>query len=140
MQGHIHKRVHRCRDGRETVRWYVVIEIERALDGRRRQQWHGGFFTRREAEVARARLVDAVHNHHYVARNRLTLEHWVQDSWLPMMETRVKPTTLQGYRQTMKDYVLPVLGARPVQKLRRSNWIYSTASSSVATGPGARSA
>jgi integrase len=117
MQGHIHKRVYCCRDGRETVRWYVVIEVDRGLDGRRRQQWHGGFFTRREAEVARARLVDAVHNHRYVSRNRLTLEDWVQNSWLPMMETRVKPTTLQGYRQTMKDYVLPVLGARPVQKL-----------------------
>jgi integrase len=117
MQGHIHKRVHARTDGKQSIRWYFVIEAERELDGRRCQQWHGGFFTRREAEVARARLVDAVHNHRYVIRNRLTLEDWVQNSWLPMMETRVKPTTLQGYRQTMRDYVLPMLGARPVQKL-----------------------
>lgn len=52
MQGHIHKRVHMCRDGRETSRWYVVIEADRGLNGRRRQEWHAGFFSRREAEVA----------------------------------------------------------------------------------------
>lgn len=117
MQGHIHKRVHTCRDGRETNRWYVVIEADRGLDGRRRQQWHGGFFSRREAEVARARLVNDVHNNRYVTRNSLTLEAWVQQSWLPLMETRVKPTTLSGYRQTMETYVLPRLGSRRVQKL-----------------------
>jgi integrase len=117
MEGHIHKRVHVCRDGRETTRWYVILELERGLDGRRRQQWRGGFFSRREAEVARARLVNDVHNHRYVARSRLTLEEWVQNSWLPMMETRVKPTTLRGYRQTMQDYVLPALGAGRIQKL-----------------------
>jgi integrase len=117
MQGHIHKRTHTCRDGRQTSRWYVVIEVDRGLDGRRRQQWHGGFFTRREAEVARARLVNDVHNRRYVVRSRLTLAEWVQQSWLPIMETRVKPTTVHGYRQMMEDYVLPALGNRPLQKL-----------------------
>jgi len=117
MRGHIHKRVHTCRDGSRTTRWYVVIEIDRGLDGRRRQQWHGGFFTRREAEVARARLITDVHAHRYVARTRLTLEEWVRQTWIPMIGTRVKPTTVHGYRQMMEDYILPALGARPLQKL-----------------------
>lgn len=101
MQGYIYKRVHKCRDGHETTRWYVVLEIERGLDGRRRQQWHGGFVTRREAEVARARLVNDLHSHRYVVRTRLSLQDWVQKNWLPVIETRVKPTTLRGYCQTM---------------------------------------
>jgi integrase len=117
MQGHIHKRVHTRTDGRQSTRWYVVVDVERGSDGRRRQRWHGGFLTRREAEVARARVVNDMHNRRYVMPNRLTLQQWVCDSWLPVMETRVKPTTHRGYRQMMADYAIPVLGARPLQRL-----------------------
>ena len=118
MQGHIHKRVHTCKNGRQTIRWYVVVDVEPGLDGRRRQKWHGGFRTRREAEVVRARLVNELHNHRYVMPARLTLGEWVTDSWLPMVQTRVKPTTFRGYRQVMEHHVLPALGHRPIQKLR----------------------
>jgi integrase len=118
MQGHIHKRIHACKDGRRTIHWYVVVDVEPHLDGRRRQKWHGGFRTRREAEVVRARLVNELHNHRYVMPGRLTLGEWVRDSWLPMVQTRVKPTTFRGYRQVMRCHVLPVIGDRPIQKLR----------------------
>ena len=118
MQGHIHKRVHTCKDGLQTIHWYVVVDVEPGLDGRRRQKWHGGFRTRREAEVIRARLVNDLHNHRYVIPARLTLREWVHDSWLPMIQTRVKPTTFRGYRQGMEHHVLPVIGDRPIQKLR----------------------
>jgi integrase len=118
MQGHIHKRVHTCKDGRQTTLWYVVVDVEPRLDGRRRQKWHGGFRTRREAEVVRARLVNDLHNHRYVIPTSLTLAEWVHDSWLPMMQTRVKPTTFRGYRQVMESHVLAAIGDRPIQKVR----------------------
>jgi integrase len=117
MQGHIHKRVHTCKDGRQTTRWYVVLDLEPAPEGRRRQKWHGGFRSRREAEVVRARLVNDLHHNRYVPPARLTLGEWVRNSWLPMIEMRIKPTTLRGYRQTMEQHVLPVIGYRPIQKL-----------------------
>ena len=34
MQGHIHKRVHTCDDGRVSTLWYVVVDLPA---GRRRQ-------------------------------------------------------------------------------------------------------
>ncbi len=117
MQGHIHKRVHVCKDGRQTPRWYVVVDAGPSLDRRRRQKWHGGFRTRREAEVVCARLVNDLHNHRYVIPGRLTLSEWVRDGWLPMMQTRIKPTTYRGYRQVMDRHVLPVIGSRQIQKL-----------------------
>jgi hypothetical protein len=67
MQGHIHKRVRTDRHGKETVRWYVVIDRGFDHEGRRRQKWHGGFRTRREAEAARAKLVNDVNTGSYVA-------------------------------------------------------------------------
>lgn len=60
MQGHIHKRVRTTKDGRQTTTWYVVVELHRGSDGRRRQKWHGGFRTRKEAEAAKAKLVNEI--------------------------------------------------------------------------------
>ena len=106
MQGHIHKRVHTDRDGKETVRWYVVVDVGIDSDGRRRQKWHGGFRTRREAEVAApsssttctpARMWCRAHH----ARG------WVRDSWLPMTATRVKPSTFTRTSRNLEIHVLP---------------------------------
>lgn len=117
MRGHIHKRVRRTRDGKETTRWYVVVDVGVTADGRRRQKWHGGFSTRREAEVARAKIVTDLHAGSYVAPDRIALSEWVRESWLPMIESRVKPSTFDSYRQNMEVHVLPALGTRPLQQL-----------------------
>ncbi len=63
MRGHIHKRVRRNRNGKETTLWYVVVVVDVGVsaDRRRRQKWHGGFTTRGEAEAERARIVSELH-------------------------------------------------------------------------------
>jgi len=117
MQGHIHKRTRIDRTGKETVRWYVVLDLGFGEDGRRRQKWHGGFRTRREAEAARAQLVHEFNTGSYVMPGRITLGEWVRDSWLPMTEPRVKPSTLHSYTRNLELHVLPVLGQKPLQQL-----------------------
>jgi integrase len=117
MQGHIHKRNHTTKDGKDTTRWYVVLDVGIDGNGRRRQKWHGGFRTRREAEVARAKLVNDVHTGSYVVPGRVTLSDWIRESWLPMTETRVKPSTFDSYRRNMESHVLPQLGRKPLQQL-----------------------
>jgi len=102
MQGHIHKRVHAGKNGNQTTRWYVVVDIGEDGEGRRRQKWHGGFRTRRDAEVARAKLVDDFHTGSYVVPDRLTFGNWVRDSWLPMTEARVKPSTFHAYKRNLE--------------------------------------
>ena len=117
MQGHIHKRVRTDKNGKERTLWYVVVDVGIPQDGRRRQKWHGSFRTRREAEVARAKLVDDLHSGSYVTPGRTTLSEWVIESWLPMTATRVKPTTLHSYRRNLEIHVLPVLGSKQLQQL-----------------------
>ena len=117
MQGHIHKRVRIDRNGKEAVRWYVVLDLGYSDDGRRRQKWHGGFRTRREAEATRAQLVTDMNTGSYVMPGRLTLAEWIRDSWLPMTEPRVKPTTFHSYRRNLELHVLPTLGQKPLQQL-----------------------
>lgn len=117
MQGHIHKRVRTDRHGKETVRWYVVIDRGFDHERRRRQKWHGGFRTRREAEAVRAKLVTDVNMGSYVLPGRTTLGDWIRDSWLPMTEQRVKPTTFHSYKRNLELHVVPPLGSRLLQQL-----------------------
>ncbi len=138
MQGHIHKRVRTDRHGKETVRWYVVIDRGFDHEGRRRQKWHGGFRTRREAEAVRAKLVTDVNTGSYVAPGRTTLGEWISDSWLPMTEPRVKPSTFFSYKRNLEIHVLPALGAKLLQQLTPPmlNVLYA----SLATGSETRKA
>jgi integrase len=131
MQGHIHKRSRVNAAGKETTRWYVVVDQGYDEGGRRRQKWHGGFRTRKEAEVARAKLIDSVHTGSYVAPDRTTLSEWTIDHWLPVMATRIKPSTLHSYRRNLEIHVLPTLGDRKLQQITpvMLNTLYATLAS-----------
>lgn len=117
MQGHIHKRVRTDRHGKESVRWYVVLNLGFDHEGRRRQKWHGGFRTRREAEAARAKLVTDLNTGCYVLPGRMTLSEWIRHSWLPVTEQRVKPTTFHSYKRNLELHVVPALGSKLLQQL-----------------------
>lgn len=117
MQGHIRKRTHRTKDGRTTVNWYVVVDLPRGPDGKRRQKWHGGFRTRKEAEAARIEILHAMNTGTYVEPTTTTLAEWVHRTWLPLIAGRVKPSTLDSYRRNLELHVLPVLGHRQIRQL-----------------------
>jgi integrase len=110
MQGHIHKRVHTCDDGRKSTLWYVVVDLPRGADGKRRQKWHGGYRTKKAAEAVRARLVHELTTGFYVEPSSMRLGEWLVDHWLPVVETRVKRTTLQAYRTCVDYHIVPALG------------------------------
>lgn len=91
-------------------RWYVVLDLDRAADGRRRQKWHSGYASKREAENALAQLLSARIVGTYVEPSRMTLRDFLVERWLPAAETTVRPTTAFGYRQHVERY----LAGRPL--------------------------
>lgn len=117
MQGHLRKRVHTTKDGRQTVNWYVVVNLGRDTSGKRRQKWHGGFGTRREAEVARAKIVGELHAGTYSEPSRSTLSEWVTAQWLPTVRSQLKPSTFDSYRRNLELHVLPRIGGRRLHEL-----------------------
>jgi len=117
MQGHIRKRTHTTKTGRKTINWYVVVDNGRDETGKRRQKWHGSFRTRKEAEVARARIVGDLHAGTYTEPTRITLTEWVAERWLPTVQTQVKPSTYESYARNMRHHVLPVLGQRLIHDI-----------------------
>jgi len=128
MQGHIRKRTHTTKAGKQTVNWYVVVDLGRDENGKRRQKWHGGFRTRKAAEIGRAKIVGDLHEGSYTEATNLTLREWVEGKWLPMVRTQVKPSTFESYARNIRHHVLPTLGGRALRDVgpRRLNSLYAT--------------
>jgi hypothetical protein len=79
-----------------------------------------------------------LHSGSYITPGRTTLGEWVNDSWLPMTATRVKPTTLRSYRRSLEIHVLPTLGSKRLQQLTPTmlNTLYATLASYDTSGRG----
>jgi integrase len=100
-----------------TGRWYVVLDLDRDGTGRRRQKWHSGFRTKREAEKGLTALLAAQDTGTNVAPQKITLGEYLADRWLPAIEATVRPTTFAGYRAHVRVYVNPALGSIPLQSV-----------------------
>lgn len=92
MQGHIRKRTHKTKDGRVTVDWYVVIELPRDADGKRRQKWYGSYRTRKEAEGAQIEILHQINTGTRIEPTSMTFGEWVHATWLPLATQRLKPS------------------------------------------------
>jgi integrase len=117
MRGHIHKRQWKGRGGKVQTLWYAVVDVGADDGGKRKQKWHGGFKTRREAEQALTDIVQSLEKQTYVPPQRLTLAEFFRHEWVPMMQTQVKASTFDSYRRNLENHVLPVLGGVPLQQL-----------------------
>ena len=117
MRGHIHKRQWKGRGGKQQTLWYAIVDVGIDSEGKRKQKWHGGFKTRRDAEQALTELVQSLDTQTYITPQRLTLAEFVRGEWLPTMRTQVKFSTWDSYRRNLDNHVLPVLGGSPLQQL-----------------------
>jgi integrase len=116
------------KDGKQTTRWYVVFDVGRTSSGKRKQKWHGGFLTRKEAEVARAKLVVDVHDGSYVEPTKVTVEDWIIQRWIPSMKTQLKASTFDSYQRNLNNHVIPTLGQLPLTAItsNRLNNFYAS--------------
>lgn len=111
MRGHIRKR---------GSTWVVVIDVGRDANGRRRQKWHSGFRTKREAGEALTEILGQLATGQYVAPSKLTVGRFLKDEWLPAIRTRVRPLTFDSYAGNVRNHVVPRLGSMPLQQLTPS--------------------
>lgn len=72
----------------------------------RRQTWHRGFATRKEAEKARTELLGRVDRGGFVAPGRQTLSEYLLEEWLPARRVALKPGTWENYRMQTNAYVV----------------------------------
>jgi integrase len=117
MKGHIRKRVWIAKNGKSSTKWYVVIDVGRSIDGKRQQKWHGGFSSRKEAELACSKLTCQVIEGQYLYKSKITLNEWVLETWAPQAKLRLKESTWDSYTRNLKLHVLPRLGHITLQNL-----------------------
>ncbi len=82
----------------------------------RRRQTKAGFASRKEARAAMNKVLAAVAEHSYVAATRLTVEQFLEEQWLPAIESTVRLTTYRSYVQhvTLAHRASPGRGAAAV--------------------------
>jgi integrase len=102
---------------RRGTKWAVVIELERdPLTDKRRQRWHSGYRTRKEAERARIDLLSKMDAGTYIENNRQTVGKFLDD-WLTAIEPTVRASTFHSYQRNLRLHVRPCLGSVPLVKI-----------------------
>ena len=92
MRGHIVKP-----NPKRSNLWGFVVELPRdPMTGKRKQKWHSGYRTRKEAETALAEVMARVNDSTYVEQSRMTLAAFL-DEWLPSVRSTVRPSTYATY-------------------------------------------
>ena len=101
MRGHIRKR---------GGTWSVVVDAGRDPEtGRRKQKWHSGFRTRKDAQRALADILGRLDRGTYVEPSRQTLAEYLTE-WLEATRTRVRPSTWESYQRNVRTHINPAIG------------------------------
>src|SRR5262249_48210002 len=120
MRGHI---------ARKGSRYYVVVDVARdPATRRRRQQWHGSWTTKKDAERELTKIVRNIDAGTHVDPDRVTLKEFLTEEWLPALSAmKLRASTIELYRTLANAYVIPHIGNVPLQKLTtaRLNRLYA---------------
>jgi integrase len=100
--------------------WSYVLRVPDQVTGRTKPQWVGGFDSASSAKVARDKARVALANRDYVAPTKTTLGEFL-NAWIEIHARHIKPTTLDGYKKLIKNYIVPGIGSIKLQDLRPSH-------------------
>jgi integrase len=97
--------------------WSYVIRVPDPITGKTNPAWFGGFDTAISAKLARDKARVAVGQRDYIAPTKLTVGDYLT-AWIDAHARKIKPTTLNRYRELIKDYLVPRLGSIKLQELK----------------------
>ncbi len=99
--------------------WSFVIDAPSAT-AKRRQLYRRGFATKKAALAALDKLRTDLAKGVFVEPSKLTVGVYLNEQWLPIAESRVRPTTAASYRMIVRRWIVPTIGAVPLQLLDRA--------------------
>jgi integrase len=98
-------------------RYYVKIELDAdPATGRRRQKWHSGYRTKREAERARVDLLSRLDRGAYVEPSHQTLGDFLEE-WLRAIEPTLRPSTFDSYSRNVRNHLIAHIGTVRLAKV-----------------------
>ncbi len=108
MRGHIRKR---------GSKWTVVVDVGRDENGKRIRKWHSGYERRKDAERALSEILARLDSASYVEPDKLTVERFLVEEWLPTVERTVRPLSYTQYEQVVRIRIVPRIGHVRLQRL-----------------------
>ena len=96
----------------------MVVDISPDESGRRRQRWHSGYDTRREAQKALTEILGRLQAGTYIEPSKATLAQYLE-GWLGSARVSVRPATYATYATLCRVHIIPRIGATPLQRLGR---------------------
>lgn len=94
----------------------------------RRQEFHTGYKTKREAEEALATTISAIGSGSYTQPSKTLLAEFLRNEWLPATRHTIRLTTYLSYEGHVELHIIPALGHLPLQQLSSAhiNAFYAT--------------
>jgi integrase len=86
------------------------------VTGQRRQKWHSGYRTKKEAEQARTDLLSKLDQGTYIAPATATLGEYLCE-WLATIDNTVRASTSDSYRRNIDNHVIPRIGSVKLQNV-----------------------
>lgn len=83
----------------------------------RRQREQGGFKTRKETQLALAKVMNDLQQGNYIEPAKVNLRDYLTDEWLPAVKATIKPSTYLSYQIHVERHISPAIGSIPLQKL-----------------------
>ena len=74
--------------------------------------------TQKEVRQKLAQITAAIDKGTYQAPNKITVAAWMEEWLTTFCENKVKPLTLQSYRASIKNHIVPAIGAMELQAVK----------------------
>ncbi len=100
--------------------WFFVVDLPTA-EGGRRQVRRRGFATKKAAQDGLDALRGKAATGGFVESSKLTVGQYLLETWLPSLESTVRPTTRGTYGILTRRHLVPSLGTVQLQKLERAH-------------------
>lgn len=101
---------------KEGSTWYYAVDLGKDANGKRRRKKERGFKTKREAEIALAKIVSELSKGTYVEPTKVLYKDFLYH-WLESKRNSLRSQTHYNYEMITKKHVLPELGSLTVQKI-----------------------
>jgi integrase len=89
--------------------------LEEGLE--RRQEFHSGFATKREAETELAKVAGAIASGMHIEASRILVDDFLTNQWLPAIRPTIRATTYLSYIGHIENHLSPTFGRIPLQQL-----------------------
>jgi integrase len=83
----------------------------------RRQEFHTGFESKKEAEQELAKVLAALAVGIHIEPSKMLLADFLRSEWLPAIRPTIRPTTFSSYETHVERHIIPRIGSLPLQQV-----------------------